>query len=260
LVRVVVEVHGSYTGPPGVGCDTMIVAKGRKLSNVFVLEARGSSMAPHGHLIRRYKKKSDGRTSEGLLHGLGKAYSSSGNRKLGGKRLRRRRVSFVDGSPSLKLQVSKPGGARGMFEKHQKPKMLRGSQLEETSRVFVKHLGNASRGETVVLPSRLVEGVRGSGLASVNSKLELGKIMPYSGKNRTLKAWRRKEVSAEVPVAEELNVGVRRWRTSKVRPRTISSAKKSSDKLPVAEHGVWGNVAGWLPSWSGCRMPWTLRS
>ncbi|GAB2299679.1 hypothetical protein Dimus_033736 [Dionaea muscipula] len=103
-----------------------------------------------------------------------------------------------------------------MFEKHQKPKLLRGSQLEDTRRVFVKHSGNASRGETVVLPSRLVEGVQGSGSTSVKSKLALVEKKSYSGKRRTLKAWRRKEVSAEVPIPKELNACVRRRRMSEL--------------------------------------------
>ncbi|GAB2285646.1 hypothetical protein Dimus_020087 [Dionaea muscipula] len=67
----------------------------------------------------------------------------------------------MDGSPSLKLQDSKPGGARGMFEKHQKPKLLQGSQLKGTRRVFMKHSKNVVRGEMVEAILREEENLDG---------------------------------------------------------------------------------------------------
>ncbi|GAB2274537.1 hypothetical protein Dimus_009304 [Dionaea muscipula] len=69
----------------------------------------------------------------------------------------------------------------------------------------------------------------------LRSKFDLREKNPYSGKKRTLKAWRRKEVSVEVPADEEQ---VFADSTRKVEPRRVSNAKKSSDKLPVAEHRV----------------------
>ncbi|GAB2285779.1 hypothetical protein Dimus_020216 [Dionaea muscipula] len=159
----------------------------------------------------------------------------------------------MNGSPSLKIQDSKPGGARGMFEKHQKPKSLRGSQLEETSRVFVKNSRNAVRGEMVVLPSCLVGGVQGLGPTSVKSRLALEERKPYSGKRRTLKAWRWKEVSAKVPVAEELNAYVRRRHTYETgivcagrRARVYVMLGKKSQQLcgSMSFHGQTGVTFG----------------
>ncbi|GAB2284119.1 hypothetical protein Dimus_018589 [Dionaea muscipula] len=120
-----------------------------------------------------------------------------------------------------------------------------GSQLKDASRVFVKHPGNAVQGERLVLLSRVVKGVRGLDPSSLKSRLAPVERKPCSGKRRTMKAWRRKVIYAEVLADEEPTTGAHRRWMSEVGSRRASRGKKSvDDKLPIAEHGVWGSVTG----------------